>query len=100
LNSEILDEVLEVEENASQEKNASDTQVIQTGIQAQTYVFEKGSAYWTKLAIWNRSNQTLSLKEVGILDVARGIPERIPTEKQAKVLIEAEKRALEDGFHE
>lgn len=100
LKSEILNELLEREENTSQEKNAADTQVIQTGIQAQTYVFEKGSAYWTKLDIWNRSNQTLSLKEVAILDVARGIPNKLPTEKQAKVLIEAERRALEEGFRE
>jgi hypothetical protein len=100
LNSDLLGELLDREENAHLERNASDTQIIQTGIQAQTYVFEKGAAYWTKLDMWNRSNQTLSQKEVGILSVARGIPDRFPTEKQAKVLIEAEKRALEDGFHE
>jgi hypothetical protein len=100
LNSDLLGELLDREENAHLERNASDTQIIQTGIQAQTYVFEKGAAYWTKLDTWNRSNQTLSQKEVGILSVARGIPDRFPTEKQAKVLIEAEKRALEDGFHE
>jgi hypothetical protein len=100
LNSDLLGELLDREENTHMERNASDTQIIQTGIQAQTYVFEKGAAYWTKLDIWNRSNQTLSQKEVGILSVARGIPDKFPTEKQAKVLIEAEKRALEDGFHE
>lgn len=100
LNSAILGELLEQEENTSQEKNATDTQIIQTGIQAQTYVFEKGAAYWTKLDIWNRSNQTLSLKEIGILAVARSIPDKFPTEKQAKVLIEAERRALAEGFHE
>lgn len=100
LNSDLLDELLDREENAHLERNASDTQIIQTGIQAQTYVFEKGAAYWTRLDIWNRSHQMLSQKEVGILSVAQGIPDRFPTEKQAKVLIEAEKRALEDGFHE
>jgi len=100
LNSDLLGELLDREENAHLERDASDTQIIQTGIQAQTYVFEKGAGYWTKLDMWNRSNQTLSQKEVGILSIARGIPGRFPTEKQAKVLIEAEKRALEDGFHE
>lgn len=100
LSPDVLRDLHQKEESYSQEKDAAESQIIETGIQAQTYVFEKGSAYWTKLDIWNRSAKKLGPREVGILDVARSIPKKIPSEKQAKVLIEIEKRALEEGFHE
>jgi len=69
------------------------------GIQAQTYVVEREAEHWTKLRDWNALNRKLSPIETGILEIACSIPRRIPTEKQAPVLIEAEKRAIEEGFH-
>jgi len=48
---------------------------------------------------WDRLNHKLTAKEGGILDVACNIPRKVPSEKQAPILIEAEKRALQEGFY-
>ena len=85
-------------ENEDREKEGGRTQDIQDGIQAQTYVVEKGATYWTALRDWNRTNRKLSPKETSVLDTACAMPRRIPSDKQAAVLIAAERRCLEDGF--
>ena len=74
-------------------------QSILNSIEAQTYVVEKGSSYWQLLRDWNTSNRKLTLKEAGILDVACLIPRKIPTDRQAPILIAAEKRAIGEGFY-
>jgi len=64
------------------------------------YVFEKGEAYWWKLREWDDNRHILSPKERSILDIACKISRGIyPSDKQAKVLVEAEKRAIEEGFY-
>lgn len=80
------------------EKEASRTQLIQNGIQAQTYVVQKGASYWIKLREWNEAHHKLSPSEMGVLDTACTIPRRIPTERQVPILIAAEKRAIKEGF--
>ena len=80
------------------EKDAGKKQSVMNGIQAQTYVVEKGAAHWAKLRDWNETNRKLSPMEMGILDTACSIPRRIPSERQVPILIAAEKRALAEGF--
>jgi hypothetical protein len=75
------------------------TQAIQDSIHSQTYVVEKGAGHWELLREWNRTNKKLSPKEMGILNTACSIPRSIPSEKQAPILVAAEKRAIENGFH-
>ena len=80
------------------EKEGVRTQLIQDSIHAQSYVVEKGAVYWEQLREWNRLNLKLSPKEQGILNVACSIPMRIPTDKQAVILIKGEERAKSEGF--
>jgi hypothetical protein len=62
-------------------------------------VVEKGEAYWWKLRGWSESHRIFSPMEMGILDVACKISRgKIPSDKQAKILLRAEKRAIDDGF--
>lgn len=90
--------LIDHEQSRDRKKEGSRIQVIQDSIHAQTYVVEKGAAYWEKLRDWNRMNRKLSPMEIGVLDVACSIPRRIPTDKQSNVLIRAESRAKEEGF--
>lgn len=99
---DLLDEVeeylIQTEIKKDREKSAVRTQVIQNSIHAQTYVVEKGSSHWQTLRDWNMANRKLSPKEIGILNIACQIPSKIPTDKQSPILIEAEKRAMTEGF--
>jgi hypothetical protein len=90
--------LIDHEENEEREKAGARTQTIQDSIHAQAYVVEKGSAYWSELREWNRSNRKLTSKELGILNVACSIPRKIPTDKQAVALIKGEERAKTEGF--
>jgi hypothetical protein len=80
------------------ERDAGKKQAVINGIQAQTYVVEKGAKHWSALRDWNEIHRKLSPTEMGILDVACAIPRRLPTERQVPILIAAEKRAILEGF--
>jgi hypothetical protein len=84
--------------SAAVEREAGRTQVIQDGIQAQTYVVQKGAAHWIRLRDWNVINRKLGPRELGILEVACAMPRKLPTEAQVPFLIAAEKRAITEGF--
>jgi len=81
-----------------QKKNAVKDQAILNGIQAQTYVFEKGAAYWKRLLQWNHEVRILTPKEIGIVEYASNIPSKIPSEAQSKILLQIEAKATAEGF--
>lgn len=89
---------ISAEEEKEIEHDARRTQSMYNGIHDQTYVVEKGSRYWQTLREWNRPHNILSPMEISILNLACSIPKRIPSDKQSKALIVAEKRALQEGF--
>lgn len=82
-----------------QKKEAASVQVIDNGIEAQKYVFDKTDKYWKGMQAWNKTSFALSHKEKSILDIAASIPIKIPTEKQSLSLLDVERKALEEGFH-
>ncbi len=87
------------DDKASEEKKKKKTQQDINAINAMQYVVEKGEAYWWKLRNWNELHRILSPAEMGTLDIACKISlGKIPSDKQAKMLVRAEKRAIEDGF--
>lgn len=90
--------LIDHEQSKEREKEGSRTQVIQDSIHAQTYVVEKGAAHWEQLREWNRTNRKLSAKELGILNIACSIPRKIPSDKQASLLVKTEERAKFEGF--
>jgi len=98
LNPELSALFIDPEERKSRERSGARTQVIQDGIQAMTYVVEKGGPHWTQLRDWNRGARKLTAKEMGVLNIACSIPRKIPSDKQAAVLVKAEKRAIDEGF--
>jgi hypothetical protein len=99
LSDKVRDELIQFEEIRELEHGARKTQTMQNGIHDQTYVVEKGSKHWQKLREWNRPHHIFSPMELSILNLACSIPKKIPSDKQSKVLIDAEKRAVEEGFY-
>jgi hypothetical protein len=95
---ELGKELLGREEAHLLEHDAEKEQCIVTGILAQERVLELGASYWISLKEWNARARVCSPKEASILDRACTIPSFLPSEKQAAVLLELEKRAVEEGF--
>lgn len=98
LSQEVEEWLIGLEEKKERDRDGHRVQDIQDSIQSQTYVVEKGAEHWNELRDWNRTMKKLSPKEMGILNVACSIPRKIPSEKQAPLLIKAENRAIEEGF--
>jgi len=98
LNQNLSNELMDVDEIEYLEKGAEKDQRIDTGINIQTYVIEKGADYWKQVKSFNVNIQLLSPKETSILDVACGIPTSIPSEQQSNILIDIEKKIIGEGF--
>lgn len=83
-----------------EQRSAQQTQKDLNKIHVLQYVVEKGEQYWWKLRDWDDGKHILSPKERGVLDIACKISlGKIPSDAQAKVLVAAEKRAIEEGFY-
>jgi hypothetical protein len=98
LDESVSEYLIDHQKKKDLEKEAGMNDAIQDGIKVQTYVLEKGAEYWCKLREWNDVNHKLTAKEVTILELACKIPRKFPSDKQSPLLIEAEKRALAEGF--
>jgi hypothetical protein len=90
--------LIEPSQVKQKQRDAASTQVIDSGIEAQKYVFDKTDQYWKKIRAWNQSSYALSPKEKSIIDIAAAIPLKIPSEKQCIALVAIEIKAKEEGF--
>lgn len=79
-------------------KGAEETQKIDNGIEAQTKVFKLGAQFWARLWSWNQISKVLSLKEQDIVNIAKQIPKKYPSDKQSIILLGVVEKALQEGF--
>lgn len=91
--SELISETIITEEK----KDAVKTQKIDNGIDAQANVFKYTGAQWGYILEAGSSKGIFTPKEIGILEVAAKIPLKIPSEKQAVILMEALEKAHQEG---
>lgn len=89
--------LLSAEEKLSAHKHALKDQHTLDGIQEQTAVVNAGGAFWAEVRDWGAKHQRLSPKDHGLLGVAAGIPNRLPTERQARALVQLLERLHEAG---
>jgi hypothetical protein len=79
-------------------QEAKKTQKVDNGIQAQARVLEIKGEQWSSILEAGIEKKIFSPKEMSILSVATKIPNQIPTEKQAIVLLEVLERATDEGI--
>ncbi|MBO7500633.1 MAG: AIPR family protein [Fibrobacterales bacterium] len=86
---------------ADENRYAKKAQREMNDIQALQYVVEKPESHWLKLKAWDEEKHFLSSKERSILGIACRISKgMMPSDAQAKVLVAAEKLAIEEGFYD
>lgn len=98
INNELLPELKDINDIIEIKKGAEKIQKIDNGIFAQEYVIEKKAEYWKQVAQYGLNHSLLSAKEMGIMKIACEIPTKIPSEKQAKAILEIEKKVTDEGF--
>lgn len=79
-------------------KTAKQVQRIDNGIAAQAKIMSISSAEWQKISKALAAKNILNPKEVGVLNIAVQIPQKIPTEKQCIVLLEVIEKANKEGI--
>lgn len=98
VSSEFWDDSISTEELEFETKTAQKTQMIDDGIVAQKIVCELAASKWALILSEGRSRRILTPKEVGILNIARQIPLKIPTEKQSIILVAILDKARREGI--
>ena len=91
-------DLVSAEEQAENMKSARKIQKIDDGINAQKRVFEIPAEKWAEIATLGRQKGLFSPKEFGILNMAKQIPNKIPSDKQCIVLMEILRKAKEEGI--
>lgn len=81
-----------------EKRSARKIQKIDDGINAQKEVLKYSGKDWQKFQLNCRSKGLVTAKEYSILMVAAKIPEKIPSEKQAVILLELIKKAEIEGI--
>lgn len=101
LPSQFFAELVSPDDVADATRAAVKTQKVLNGIEAQKTVVEIPAETWANILAQGQEKRLYSPKEIGVLQVATQIPARIPTEKQAFVLLEVlEKAKLEAIYQE
>jgi hypothetical protein len=81
-----------------QRRSSRRERALLTEDEAAIEVVSKGGPYWKRLLDWGRSGLVLNPTDIGVLEVAASLPRRMPTGKQSLRILEALKRAQEDGY--
>ena len=87
---EFYEELLEKQEMDTEKKQAKKIQRIDNGVEAQKLVFEIAEKKkWCEIKQFRIENEMFSPLEIDLIDLACAIPNKIPSEKQALIIVNA-----------
>lgn len=98
LPGQFFDELLSLEDQGTERKDAKVTQKIDDGIEAQKRVLAIPGDQWGIVLQELSRRRVLTPKETGVLQIATRIPAKIPSERQAIVLMEVLGKARLEGM--
>ena len=81
-------------------KEEASVRKLENEVDALKEILARGSEYWKKVLQWGKAKRLLTTKEASILQmtVNMNVTGRIPTEKQAKVVMQARQRLIKEGM--
>ena len=99
-NDQFIYTLVSKSETASEEKEERATRKLENEIDSLKEIMARGSEYWTIVLDWGRSRKLLTSKEESILRIIVNMnyTGRIPTDKQAKVAVQARERLIKEGM--
>lgn len=100
INDYFVSSLIPKEELREAEQEEKKNQKISNEVDALTEIINRGSNYWLQMMNWGVSNRKLSEKEISIIKLIVNMERtgRIPTDKQAKVVLAARERLISDGM--
>ena len=82
------------------EQSAKQERKIDNGIEDQRYVLGKGADYWRQIAKWGLDGKLFSEREMDIIRIACQIPQKIPSARQSRIIVDLEAAVKREGFFE
>ncbi|MDZ7803621.1 AIPR family protein [Thiohalophilus sp.] len=93
-----LNQLISLEEEGSRKRDGRKDQQLLNGIEAQTAVYNAGGAFWQQVKEWGFNQRLLTERDMGVLTTASQIPAKLPTEKQAVLIVEICSRLRAEGL--
>jgi hypothetical protein len=90
-------ELLPIDDHDDAKRSAVKDQKMLNGIEAQAAVLNAGSAFWQDVLDWGAVRKLLTPTEVGVLEVAAAVPNKVPTEKQSLIVVKVLKKLQSEG---
>lgn len=90
--------LVDKEQRSEKIKDAGRNRKMLSGIEAVNSVAEKGAEYWCEFLDWNEKTKKLAQSEIKVLNIAASYPKKIPDDREAKLILKAEQRALGFGY--
>ena len=97
---EFTESLISKEEIAYEEKLATKEQKIENGMVAQMKILSIPSSTWLSIMQKGQKKRLFSEKEIGILQTASKIPDKIPSEKQSLALLKILDKARKEGIRQ
>ena len=94
----IKNDLIDGELHSEKKIDAKKKQKVLSGINLQVEVVNKSQEYWTQVYDFCNNLNLLSDKELSILSTTLRLNTNPPSEKQCRIILQVEERALEDGF--
>ena len=97
---DFLKSLIEIEQIKSEEKTAKEERKVENEVDVLKYIMGAGKDYWDKVLSWGIQRKLLSEMEISILKmiVNMDVTGRIPSLKQAKVVMKARERLISEGM--
>lgn len=99
LPSEFYAQLLSQEAHSAEERTAKQLQRVDNGIEAQRRVLAIPIGEWARISEALLQKNLLTPKEIGILNMAKQIPEKLPSERQCIVLLDVLGKARAEGVN-
>lgn len=91
-------ELISGEEQKVRKREGLKDQKLLNGIEAQTVVVNAGGTFWEQVRDWGHSRRLLSERDMGVLTAAGRTPQKLPSEKQAALVVEIYSRLKTEGL--
>lgn len=95
-----IDTLVPISAHRDEVKAAKQSRVIENEIDSLKFIMSKGSTYWSQMYSWGTERKLLSDMEQSILGIVIRIETtgKLPSVKQAKVVIKARDRLISEGM--
>lgn len=100
INPSFISTLISREELKGEEKEAKENQKVENDIDALKFIISLGSEYWKNVLGWSSTRRLLSDMEESIIKlvVNMDVTGRIPSVKQAKVLLKTREKLIAEGM--